>query len=802
MRSNTMSSEEVIVFDPHNRGYHVIRRVARREAQHPEPTENSFERLHKGDEGKAERAANEQTTISLPDTGLGSGSSGLQSLVKDDSTISSPAKSESVNQSATKDASLKQLTSTDYGPSSLCQDCLRIDFSRIEKLWQSDIPDSFQWNINENVVNIARVGRKYRDNIPTDCPLCQAIREHCRVIHYWHDRGLDSLCAALLVPRGRSDTFVTNARAHSLAVLFLVPDDLPEISSWPDIPRILKDNGYLVCQRRSSDEQLPRTRSLVQPHINIDTIKAWLNHCQASHEECSKPNPPQFSLTLIDCQRRQLVDSELTASYVALSYVWGNVQHNPLEDDRLPRDVPAVIRDAMDVTQSLGYHYLWVDAYCINQDNTKLKHIQIQNMHHIYRCAEVTLIDAVGSDSAFGLAGSAATPRIPPRQINISTQGYEISSCMKNGAHLETSPWNQRAWTYQEALLSRRVILFDHDQFHLECSLHHGSESLGSCHWAEEGSALFVEHNNLHNGPGERQREQSQSLDFEDQYFNYCARVLDYTGRSLTLDKDSLNGFAAIIALFKGLLPEPKPRNAVLSILTGIPFLSSGDSKHSSIDPGSSLLLGLMWYHRNIARRRYDLPSWSWAGWKGKVYFSHFGPRISWHHELLIRDVLVEERCYEADGTMIVVRAPVFKAQHLLNPEVLIFGAIALPPSAITLKKEDGYLDWYIYQAATQAFISREILSSEDMLGHIVGGEYKVLLMGLVWEGEELPISMELSCLIVKKTVEDYERIGTLKAYSHEPMLKPENIKTRFGKFWEAVRELRRTGKMENWVLR
>lgn len=151
---------------------------------------------------------------------------------------------------------------------------------------------------------------------------------------------------------------------------------------------------------------------------------------------------------------------------------------------------------------------------------------------------------------------------------------------------------------------------------------------------------------------------------------------------------------------------------------------------------------------------------------------------------------------------MIVVRAPVFKAQHLLNPEVLIFGAIALPPSAITLKKEDGYLDWYIYQAATQAFISREILSSEDMLGHIVGGEYKVLLMGLVWEGEELPISMELSCLIVKKTVEDYERIGTLKAYSHEPMLKPENIKTRFGKFWEAVRELRRTGKMENWVLR
>lgn len=778
-----------------------MRRVAQQVAQHPEPTENSFERLHEGDEGKAERATNEQTTICPPVTSLGSSSSGVQSLVKDDSTISSHAKSESVNQSATKDASLQQLTSTDYCSPFLCEDCLRIDFSRIEKLWQGDIPNYFRWNNDKNMVNIASVGRKYRENITTDCPMCQAIRKHGRYINYSGGRGSDSLCAALLVPRGRPDTFVTNARARSLAVLLLVPSDLHERSSWQEIPRTLEAYGYLVCQRRSSDEQLLRTRSLVQPHINIDTIKAWLNQCQVSHEECSKPNPPQFSLTLIDCQCRQLIDYEPTVSYVALSYVWGKVRPNRLEDGRLPSDVPAVIRDAMDITQSLGYRYLWVDAYCINQNNTRLKHIQIKNMHSIYRCAEVTLVDAVGSDSAFGLAGSASTPRIPPRQINISTQGYEISSCMKNRARLEKSPWNQRAWTYQEALLSRRLILFDHDQFHLECSLHHGSESLGSYHRAEKRSSLFVGHYYLHNGPGARQRDQSQSLGFVQQYLSYRLRVLDDTGRSLSFDKDSLNGFAAIIALFKGLLPEPKPRNAVLSILTGIPFLSSGDSKHGSIDPGGSLLLGLMWYHREIARGRHDLPSWSWAGWEGKAEFSS-GLSNSWHYELFIRDVLVEERCYEADGTMSVVRAPIFEAQHLLNPEVLIFDAVALPPDAITLKNVGGHINWHIYHVKTWAYLSREISSSEDMLGRIVNGEYKVLLMGLVWEGEESPISMELSCLIVKKTVEGYERIGKLTAYSHEVMMKPKNIKTRFGKLWEAVQELRRTGKMENWVLR
>ncbi len=191
-----MSSKKLIVFDWCDRGYHVMQ--LQRVAQHPEPTENSFERLDKGDESKAERATNEQTTISLPDTSLGSGSSGVQSLVKDDSSISSPAKSESVNQSATKDSPLQQLTSTDYCPPSLCQDCLRIDFSRIEKLWQGDIPDSFQWNNYKKVVNIASMGRKYRDNITTDCPLCQAIRKNGHVFPYWDYRSSDSLCATLL----------------------------------------------------------------------------------------------------------------------------------------------------------------------------------------------------------------------------------------------------------------------------------------------------------------------------------------------------------------------------------------------------------------------------------------------------------------------------------------------------------------------------------------------------------------------------------------------------------------------------
>jgi hypothetical protein len=47
-------------------------------------------------------------------------------------------------------------------------------------------------------------------------------------------------------------------------------------------------------------------------------------------------------------------------------------------------DVPATIRDAMTVIEAVGEWYLWVDAFCIVQDDVKELMDQVAQMDSIY----------------------------------------------------------------------------------------------------------------------------------------------------------------------------------------------------------------------------------------------------------------------------------------------------------------------------------------------------------------------------------------------------------------------------------
>lgn len=55
--------------------------------------------------------------------------------------------------------------------------------------------------------------------------------------------------------------------------------------------------------------------------------------------------------------------------YAALSYVWGQ-SDNAISGNGGPlQGAPRTIQDAMKVTLEVGLQYLWVDQYCINQQN-------------------------------------------------------------------------------------------------------------------------------------------------------------------------------------------------------------------------------------------------------------------------------------------------------------------------------------------------------------------------------------------------------------------------------------------------
>jgi hypothetical protein len=72
-----------------------------------------------------------------------------------------------------------------------------------------------------------------------------------------------------------------------------------------------------------------------------------------------------------------------------------------------------VIEDAMVFFLKLGRRYLWVDKYCIDQNDDDAKHLQIQNMDHVYEAAYATIVAATGTDASSGLPGIGRVPRKP-----------------------------------------------------------------------------------------------------------------------------------------------------------------------------------------------------------------------------------------------------------------------------------------------------------------------------------------------------------------------------------------------------
>lgn len=219
---------------------------------------------------------------------------------------------------------------------------------------------------------------------------------------------------------------------------------------------------YIVSQPEGVDGPV----KIIKDEINsFDYVKDWISLCSSRHRICDvEVRSSNACQKLIDCETRAIVIGE-NRPYVALSYVWGLSSDKSEDANRLPTNVPNTIQDAMTVTKRLGYRYLWVDRYCIDQENEQETADQVGKMDLIYHNAELTIIAAIGKDPSYGLPGVGLRKRKPK----------PLTACAKIGSHflisirwpksaVEGTRWTTRAWTYQEALLSRRRLVFTKSQ--------------------------------------------------------------------------------------------------------------------------------------------------------------------------------------------------------------------------------------------------------------------------------------------------------------------------------------------------
>jgi hypothetical protein len=97
-------------------------------------------------------------------------------------------------------------------------------------------------------------------------------------------------------------------------------------------------------------------------------------------------------------------------NYLTLSYCWGKIKLFKLTRENLA-DLEIVIpdeslcqtfQDALYITRSLGYEYIWIDSLCIFQDSIEYWRIESTKMCSVYSGSVLNLAASGAKDGTEG----------------------------------------------------------------------------------------------------------------------------------------------------------------------------------------------------------------------------------------------------------------------------------------------------------------------------------------------------------------------------------------------------------------
>lgn len=293
-------------------------------------------------------------------------------------------------------------------------------------------------------------------------------------------------------------------------------------------------------------------RLLDADKADFETVKSWLRDCEHSHEACNSHKSVEGSyLTVIDCKSLEVLSKPTGEPYVALSYVWGpppvkaNTKAASGQPLQIFQDAPRTIRDAIHVTLELGFRYLWIDRYCINQVDPEIKALQLADMDKIYENAIITIVAAAGADDKHGLPGSGTEPIVPrSKQPRAKIGKHTVVSLGQDIIELVKSvKWATRGWTFQEGLLSRRCLVFGIDQLHYVCRTAYRCETLPVLPVTKKYDLVNeLNISNVFDGEARIDRGDYQTLAGA-----FAHNATNYLKRDLTFGSDALNAFRGII---------------------------------------------------------------------------------------------------------------------------------------------------------------------------------------------------------------------------------------------------------------
>lgn len=392
--------------------------------------------------------------------------------------------------------------------------------------------------------------------------------------------------------------------------------------------RVLKApvrDGVILCLEPDYLKQPGYLKAISPDYLSSEFSLRCLKTCMQHHQDtCGSPQSTlqtigPASTYLIDLESKSLIRKNTLETYAALSYVWGESKSRREESmlrctvTTLPQmqepnffssrntDIPQTIVQAMAFTKLMGLRYLWVDRFCIVQDDRWEKHNQLRSMGSIYLHAHFVIIATEG-DGSFGLRkqNQAMFNLGMKRYIEgISNfEGYELDENEALPATMAimyepvtaNTQWSTRGWTFQEQMFARRSFIFRGNIVTFQCQQGH----------RQEGTNVLISHEE------ELSLNTTRAIPKWPDLLYFGRMLREYTPRELTYPCDSLDAFEGVLNMLKTSFPG--------DILFGLPEVCFD--------------IALLWQPRDMITDRValakaegkptaNLPTWSWARWKG-----------------------------------------------------------------------------------------------------------------------------------------------------------------------------------------
>lgn len=308
--------------------------------------------------------------------------------------------------------------------------------------------------------------------------------------------------------------------------------------------------------------------------------------------------------------------------YVALSHCWGSCPtlktlSTNIERFRIGvplRDLPPTFKDAVKMTKSLSFDYIWIDSLCIVQDSLTDWEEQSSLMALVYGNAELVLAASSASSTVDGFLKerkgyreSSVRLACIQNQDRAITLKYRLLQPKDLAPMLD--PLDQRAWALQERLLARRYLAIGSHDTSWTCT----TSSACECEWWRVASVWRYEIPNIESVLQKIDKTEELAKCWREKVLRH------YSFRGLTVSSDNLVAVSAIASVFREKLGS--------DYLAGIWL--------------EDLIPGLLWgsvirRHAAYASDR-SAPSWSWASLPTLHFSIHDNYRTLSKIESLVR---------------------------------------------------------------------------------------------------------------------------------------------------------------------